>query len=206
MDLAPGKKLLQGGSRTAKLAGNVNEVSRAGPGAQNGFACGNLADDDNVSRDLIRSGYVAAGELHAVALCQAAKTLEKFVRPALRKLSGKGEGEETGKRLASHGGNVAEAASQAAVADAAGRVPVAAEVDVFNRQISGDEELVAAGRAEDGTVVADSVDHGAIAALEGNAPDALNQRFFGGNQGEFKYSEKKGLAGLFPPVIEVCSK
>ncbi len=156
-----------------------------------------MADDDNVSRDLIRSGYVAAGELHAVALCQTAKAFKKVVSPALRKLSGQGEREETSQRLASHGGNVTQAAGEAAVADAAGRVPVAAEMDVFDRKISGDEEFVAAGRVEDGTVVADSVGDGAIAALEGEAPDALNQLFFGGDQGEFKYSENKGLAGLF---------
>lgn len=51
------------------------------------------------------------------------------------------------------------------------------------------------GNAQNGAIVTDAADHGAIAALAGKAPYALNQRLFCGNQGEFKYSEKKELGG-----------
>ena len=42
------------------------------------------------------------------------------------------------------------------MADGGGRVPVAAEMAVFEREVGGDEEFVAGGWFEDGAVVADA--------------------------------------------------
>ena len=67
-----------------------------------------------------------------------------------------GEGKECGEGFGSHGGEIAEAAGQGAMADGSGVVPGAAEVAVFEGEVGGDEELVMGGWFEDGAVVADA--------------------------------------------------
>ena len=68
------------------------------------------------------------------------------------------------------------------MADGGGRVPVAAEVPAFERHVGGDDDLVAAGRGEDGAVVADAEAEGAGAA--GGDGSALANAF---NPGEFPF-------------------
>ena len=60
-------------------------------------------------------------------------------------LCGQGEGEEGGERGCAHGGEIAEAAGEAAVADGFGRMQVAAEVPVFEGEVGGDEDFGAGG-------------------------------------------------------------
>jgi hypothetical protein len=76
----------------------------------------------------------------------------------------KREGEEGGERGGSHSGEVAEAAGEAAMADRGGGVEVATKVSAFQREIGGDNDLAAAGRAKDGAVVADAESEGSVAA------------------------------------------
>src|SRR6185503_7569584 len=101
--------------------------------------------------------------------------------------------EKAGEGLATHGSNVAEAASKTAVAHAASGMPLAAKVHVFNGKVSGDEKFVAGGKAHYRTVIADALHHGAIAASGGETANALNQLLFTGNQDEVNYIEEKGL-------------
>src|SRR6185312_1973337 len=64
--------------------------------------------------------------------------------------------EEGGERGCAHGGEVAEASGEAAVADGLGRMEVAAEVADFEAEVGGDEDFCVGRRAEDGAVVADA--------------------------------------------------
>ena len=67
-----------------------------------------------------------------------------------------GEGEECSEGLGSHGGEIAEAAGEGAMADGGGAMPLAAKVAIFEGEVGGDEEFVAGGWFEDGAVVADA--------------------------------------------------
>ncbi len=69
---------------------------------------------------------------------------------------GDGEREEASEGGCAHGGEVAEASGEGAVADGLGGVPVAAEVAAFEGEVGGDEEVVVRGRGKDGAVVADA--------------------------------------------------
>ena len=71
-------------------------------------------------------------------------------------LAGQAEGEESGERARAHGGQVAEAAGQSAMADGLGRVPIEAEVAAGDGEVGGDGEFLAGTRAEQGAVVADA--------------------------------------------------
>jgi hypothetical protein len=153
-----------------------------------------LSCNNDICRDLRRSGNVAARELDAVTFSKLSEAIKKFVSPALRQFWRKTQGKKAGQRLAAHGGNVAEATSETAVADALSWMPLAAKMNVFNGKVSGDEEFVPGSEAKHSTVVADALHHRAVGAFSGEAANALDQLLFRGNQGEVKYIEEKGLA------------
>ena len=71
-------------------------------------------------------------------------------------LAGQRQREESRQRTRAHCGQVAQAARQRPVADRLGRVPVAAEVASFQREVGRDQQLVTFRRAQDGAVVADA--------------------------------------------------
>jgi len=101
--------------------------------------------------------------------------------PGREHLCGKGEGEECGEGARTHGGEVAEAAGERAVADGSGGWRSRRKVAAFEGEVGGDEELVAAGRAEDGAVVADAEDEVGRGAGGGectSGADALDQGQF----------------------------
>jgi len=152
-----------------------------------------LSREDDIRGDLGSGGDVAASELDAVAFGEAHQAFKKFVGPALRQFWWQSKREKAGEGLATHGGDIAEAASKTAVAHAAGGMPLAAKVHVFNGKVSGDEEFVAGGKAHYRTVIADALYHGAIAASGGETANAPNQLLFTGNQDEVNYIEEKGL-------------
>ena len=111
-------------------------------------------------------GGVAAGERGLGGGGQGEEAVEEAFDPSGLRGDGAGDGEreESRQRAGAHGGEVGEAAGEGTVADGGGRVPVAAEVTAFERQIGGDDDLVAAGRGKDGAVVADAEAEGAGAA------------------------------------------
>ena len=97
----------------------------------------------------------------ADASARARESGEEAVDPAAsgggcEHLAGQREREERGERTRAHGGQIAQAARQGAVADGFRRMPVAAEVAAFQREVGGDQDFVAAGRAQDRAVVADA--------------------------------------------------
>ena len=85
--------------------------------------------------------------------------------------------------------------------DASCRVPLPPKMHIFDGKVGGHQKLLSCGNAQNGAIIANAVDHRAIAAVAGKAPYAVNQRLFCGNQGEFKYSEKKRLEGLFSMAL-----
>jgi hypothetical protein len=58
-------------------------------------------------------------------------------------------------------------------------MPRSAKVDIFYREIGGDQEFEAGLRAQERAVVADAAEHGAIAARLGEAADGGDQGVLG---------------------------
>ena len=107
---------------------------------------------------------------------------DEVVDPALREVGGKGERKKCGVGRAAHGGDVAESAGEAAVADGVGGMPFATEVDAFEGEVGGDEGLGSAGEIEDGAVVsdADGVFAQASAETTGANPSTSSGQALGG--------------------------
>jgi len=84
------------------------------------------------------------------------QAFQKTVHPNLRQISGQGERQESGDRLASHGRDIAESSREAAMADDFRRMPLPAEVNTFQAEVGRDQGFVTGRDSEDGTVVADS--------------------------------------------------
>jgi hypothetical protein len=154
-----------------------------------------LSREDDIRGDLGSGGDVAAGELDVVAFGEAHQAFKKFVGPALRQFCWQSKREKACEGLATHGSDIAEAAGETAVAHAAGGMPLAAKVHVFNGKVSGDEKFVAGGKAHYRTVVSNALYHGAIAASGGETANAPDQLLFTGNQDEVNYIQTKELCG-----------
>ena len=163
------------GDGEAEGSGHVEDVAGAGSGAEDGFAFGDAAEDDDVGEDTVgRLGGIAAGKGDGVLLRQLQEAGDEAVNPALGKVGGNGKREESCVGRASHGGDVAESAGEAAVADGIGRMPFAAEVDSFEGEVGGDEGLRAAGKIEYGAVVSDAESE-FVTSVAGGAADTIDQ-------------------------------
>ena len=67
------------------------------------------------------------------------------------------------------------------MSDGIGGVPFATKVNALEREVGGDQQLVAAGNVEDCAIVADTVT-GFLVAAAGCSADALNEfEFVGGH-------------------------
>jgi hypothetical protein len=169
------------GVGSAERAGDEEGVAGVCSGAAEGAAGGGGADEDDVGEDEAGGGLggVAASEGYVVPLGEGAEASEEALDPLLatagaRHVGREGEREEGGDGGGPHGGEVAEAAGEAAMSDRGCGVEVAAEVAVFEGEVGGDEDLVVARRAEDGAVVADAQQNGIAAAGKG-AADLLDE-------------------------------
>ena len=129
-----------------------------------------------------RLGGVASGEGDGILLGELEEAAKEVVNPALREVGGNGEREERGVGGAAHGGDVAESAGEAAVADGVGGMPFAAEVDAFEGEVGGDEGLGAAGEIEDGAVVSDAESR-VCRRCFGSAADAVDEGELGEGHG-----------------------
>ncbi len=106
---------------------------------------------------------VAARQGHGVFCGEGVEAGEEASEPfavsgSCEDLGRKRKREKGGERRGAHGGEVAEAASEDAMADGFGRMEAAERVATFEGEIRGHEHVVAARRAEDGAVVADAED------------------------------------------------
>lgn len=151
------------GVSTAERAGDIESITGLRTGASQREAVRSGANENDIGEDEVcwRFGGVATGERYIVLLRESTESAKKSFDPALtvtgaEKMSGKSEGEEGGYRGSSHGGEIAEAAGEAAMADGCRRMEVAAEVAVLQGEVSGDEDFMTGGMAQDGAVIADA--------------------------------------------------
>jgi hypothetical protein len=111
----------------------------------------------------------------------------ELANPRLGQILRHGEGQKRCNRIAAHGGDIAEAAGEAAMADRLGRMQIAPEMDSLQAEIRGHQRLVASGYLEDGAIVPDSGDY---APFSGCPPaNARNQRLFSERQDELNIKE-----------------
>lgn len=159
-------EFLQSGGGRAKRAADIEAISRSCPATEKRFASRDGAQHHDVGENAAgRFCGVPSRKGHAEVICEVQESTHKPVHPGLGQFAGKGQREEGGNRFASHGGDVAKPARQAAMADRLGRMPVAAEVDSLEGEIGGDQGLMAARDAENGGIVADAGDN--VAARSG---------------------------------------
>jgi hypothetical protein len=121
-----------------------------------------------------------------MGFAEGAQTGKKTLDPALSSargehVGGEREGEERRKRAGSHGGDIAQAAGQGAVAYGLRRMQVAVEVASFQGKVRGDNDFMSFGQAEDGAVVADPKGDLAVAGRARSRADLFNQREFAHN-------------------------
>ena len=83
--------------------------------------------------------------------------------PRLRQVARQSQRQKDGNRLSPHRSDIAQAARQTAVANGLRRMPVAPKVDAFQREVSSDERISSREQAQNGAVVSDSGENGAIA-------------------------------------------
>jgi len=72
----------EGGGRSAKLSGDVKEMAETCARAEQGFAAGNRADEDDVGDGDGRLGEVAAGERSFMGGGQGEQAVEECVYPS----------------------------------------------------------------------------------------------------------------------------
>ncbi len=172
------------GGGSAEDAGDVEEVAGLRGGAEARGVARKLAEGDDVGGD--RAGRlrgVASGEGDAMLAGEGEETFEESVEPGAGQARGEREGEEDSERLGAHGGEIAEAAGEAAMSGGLRRVPVAAEVDALEREVGGDAEVVAGAGAEDSAVVADAESERAGSGVRrGLAADGLDEGELGGDR------------------------
>ena len=87
------------------------------------------------------------------------QAVEEAVHPELRQFARKRQREKSGDWLSTHGGDIAEAARQATMADRVRRVPFAAEVNPFQGEVGGHEGVLSPGQLEDSRIVANAANY-----------------------------------------------
>jgi hypothetical protein len=77
-----------------------------------------------------------------VLVGQRQQSAQERIHPRLRQLSGQRQGQERSDGLAAHGGYVAETPRQATMSNRFRGMPVAPEVNVFQREVGGDQHFM----------------------------------------------------------------
>lgn len=179
-------ELLEAEGGAAEVAGDIEGIAGAGAGAEEGAAFGNGADEDDIGEGEGRLGEVAAGEGRFVVVGEGEQAVVEAVHPGFLlgralvgggkgELAGQTEGEECGDGAGTHGGKVAEATGQGAVADGLRRVPVEVEVASGEAEVGSDGDLFAGVNAEEGAVVADAEREAGAGGTRGEGADAAEQ-------------------------------
>ena len=175
--LAPGEEQVESSGRASELAGYIDAVAWFRAGTQDGFAHWGGADDYDIGQNSARRlGNIAAGKSQLKRIGQPEQAREKPVKPALRQISRQRERQKRSHGMASHGGNVAQAAGKAAMADHLGSMPLAAEMDALQAEIGGYERFVSGRDSEGGAVVTNADANRGPALCPGT--DAGDDRLF----------------------------
>jgi len=84
------------------------------------------------------------------------------------------------------------------MADGAGRMPVAAEVNAFEGKVGGNQRIVSPWNTQDGAVVSDAGDDvgGCVRTGSGESADVSDERLFGKRHSRDKYKRKSARGFL----------
>jgi hypothetical protein len=183
------KEYFQRRRGSAERASHVDAIAGFSARAQYGLTPRTGPDNDDISEDPARGlGNVAASEVHLKRIGLVQQAVEKPVNPVLRQVSRQGQGQKRGNGPASHGGNVAQSAGKAAMADNFGSVPLAPEMNPFKAEIRGHERFVSGGDSQGGAVVADAnADRGAALCTRAHS---LDDRLFAQRQANSIYKRR----------------
>src|SRR6185369_10685014 len=96
----------------AEEAGDVDGIAGTGTVAAERLAAGNGAGDDDIEHGFFGMGEVAAEERALVAAGEREESAIEAIEPAGVRPRCEGEREEAEARLATHGGDVAQAAGK----------------------------------------------------------------------------------------------
>src|SRR5580704_13255985 len=123
-----------------------------------GYECGALLAAPVEFRRLCG---VTAGQWYLVAVGKCQKSVEEASKPTLALAGGvdfgrNGEGQKCRQGTRAHSCHVAQAASQATVANHLWNMPVAPEVNLLERKIGSDDQFVCGGDTQDSSVIADA--------------------------------------------------
>jgi hypothetical protein len=177
--LLSGAKFLERSHGGAEGSACINKVAGACTRAEDGFAFWDAANNDDIGEDAVsRLRGVASSEGDRVAARESEESADEFVGPALRKIGRKREREEGCAGDPSHGGDVAEAASEATVSDGIRRMPLTAEVNALEREVCCNQHLVAVRDVNNRAVITDAV-AGVCVAASGGSADSLDELEFG---------------------------
>jgi hypothetical protein len=104
--------------------------------------------------------------------------------------------------MAAHGGNVAQAAGNAAVAYHNGRVPGAAKMHVFDTEIGGNQQFRAGEKAQNGAIVAYAANQRANLGGASKTPNCFDQISFLNHKSGYNYIKSMYLFLVRPPSRE----
>ena len=146
----------------AETAGDIEKIAGPRAGAEKCFSARHCAGEDDVSDRDRRFGEVAASQGRLTGLGEGKESVEKAVEPALAALcvldecARQAQGQKRRDGTRTHGGQVAEAAGEGAMADAFGRVPIEAEMTVGDGEVGGYGKLFSGPQTEQGAIVTDT--------------------------------------------------
>ena len=163
--------------RASQISRDIDCVAGPSAGTQDRLPFWDRSNNDDVClNSMQRLCCIAACQRDVKLIGQTQQAGQELIDPSLRSVGWKRQGEESRDRIASHGGDIAQAPGQAATTDHFGWKPVAAEVHAFQAEIRGDKQLVSRGAAENGAVVADTSHQ--RAAATGTPPNVFDQSCF----------------------------
>ena len=136
---------------------------------------------------------IATCEGHIESIRKPKQAFDEPVDPGLAPVLRQGERQKCGDGRSSHGSDIAKAAGQAAMPDDFGGMPLAAEVNPFQAEISSNQGLVTTGDLQDGTVIPDARCNPFSSSCA--TSDARDQQFFGERQDGSIIYKQKGSSG-----------
>lgn len=155
--LSSGEKFVQRCGRAPEIPGHVDHVAAFPSGPQDRPSARNISGDNDVRVDALWGlGGIASGEDRFEFVGGRPKSFEKSIDPSLGQFSRKGEGEEGGGRLASHGGDVAQPTGQTTAPYNLRGMPFAPKMDAFDTEIRSDEYVKVPTNPLDGAIISNT--------------------------------------------------
>ena len=164
------RQQLGGGSPQG--SSDINQVPWTGAGAQQRPPLGHAAQQNDVGNHQTvgavyprrRLGQVPACQRNLVPLSQSHQPVEESLHPSFvwrpfvvsGQLCRQSERKKGRLRASSHGGQVAQAARQAAMAHALRWMPIATEMNIFEGEVGGNHQLFSGPWPQHSAIVADA--------------------------------------------------